>query len=88
MLIFRNMFAAIFPNLSQPGYQWLYFGVIIGTVFICGLVVFLWISFVPKRRKRKRRHHGHGRINPTRAEVGGLPPPKPAEERRDADPQP
>ena len=43
----------------------------------------LFSVYHKKKRKRKRKHHGHDRINPTRAEIGGLPPPR-SKERRNA----
>jgi hypothetical protein len=70
------MRAVSLETMSQTEMQWLYFGAMFAALVLAGVGVFVWLRFVPKKRKRKRRHHGHGRTNPTRAEIGGLPPPK------------
>ena len=72
------MMASSLENLSPITYQWLYLGAMALAMVLGAIAVFIWVKYVPKRRKRKRRHHGHGRVNPTRAETGGLPPPKPS----------
>jgi len=56
------------------------------SVFLGGLAVFFWVQVFKKKRKRKRKHRSH--INPTLAEVGGLPPVRRPGERLPDDPAP
>ncbi len=70
------MLAAI-EVLSTPlGSQLLNFGAMAAAMLIAVSAAFYWVTTHQRKRKRKRKHHGHGRINPTRAEVGGMPPPR------------
>jgi ABC-type nickel/cobalt efflux system permease component RcnA len=70
------MEASSLDNLSSTGYQALNFAVMIGAMIIAVTAAWLLAAYHKKKRKRKRKHHGHDRINPTRAELGGLPPPR------------
>jgi hypothetical protein len=71
------MVASILNNLSPGAFQFLNFATVAGAIIIAVTAALLVSSYHKKKRKRKRRHHGHDRINPTRAELGGLPPPRP-----------
>jgi hypothetical protein len=68
------MEAIVMQDLSQAAFSWISFFAIVGAVIFGVAAVFFWIQFFRTKRKRKRRHHGHDRIKPTLAEVGGLPP--------------
>jgi len=77
------MDASIVDNLSPGGFQVLNFAAMAGAMIIAVTAAWLFSVYHKKKRKRKRKHQGHGRINPTRAETGGLPPPR-SKERRNA----
>ena len=79
------MEASSLDNLSSTGYQALNFAVMIGAMIIAVTAAWLLAAYHKKKRKRKRKHHGHDRINPTRAELGGLPPPRSKERRNTPD---
>jgi len=70
------MQATIVDNLSPGGFQVLNFAAMALAMLIAVTAAWLFSVYHTKKRKRKRKHHGHGRINPTRAELGGLPPPR------------
>ena len=77
------MLATIVDNLSPGGFQVLNFAAMALAMIVAVTAAWLFSVYHTKKRKRKRKHHGHGRINPTRAELGGLPPPR-SKERRNA----
>lgn len=58
--------------------DWLVFAAMLLLIGICiaGLITWIFLSRKSNKRKRKRRHRGHNRINPTLAQTGGLPPPR------------
>ena len=70
------MAARFIEDLSPGELQALNFAAMAMAVLIAAAVAWLLTSYQKKKRKRKRKHHGHDRINPTRAELGGLPPPR------------
>ena len=51
--------------------------IVIGTAVLVMLVALVWIFFfrnnTHRRRKRRRQHNEH-QLNPTLAQIGGLPP--------------
>jgi hypothetical protein len=75
------MVASFLDNLSPGGFQLLNFAALAAAMLFAVTVAWLYASYHRKKRKRKRRHQGHDRINPTRAELGGLPPPRNKSER-------
>ena len=75
------MEAAISLDLSPVEFQWLNFLAMTAAMLIAVGAAVFWATIHRRKRKRKRRHHGHDRINPTRAQVGGLPPPRSKAER-------
>ncbi len=61
----------------EPLPQWLNFLAMAGGLLLGAGGVLIWFLFFRKKRKRKRRHHHHRekrQLNPTLAEIGGLPP--------------
>ncbi len=78
----------------EPLPQWLNFLAMFLAVALGAFGVFLWAIKFRRRRKRKHRHHRHGehrrerRPNPTLAERGGLPPPRPTENASDSSSSP
>jgi len=75
------MEAIVIQSLSENGFSWFNFFALTGAVVIGVAAVFFWILFFQKKRKRKRKHSGHGRIKPTLAEVRGLPPVRSQDEK-------
>jgi len=51
---------------------WTDFLIIIGTTVLVALAVLVWVVFF--RKKQRRRHKNRRHLNPTLAQVGGLPP--------------
>jgi heme/copper-type cytochrome/quinol oxidase subunit 2 len=51
---------------------WTDFLIVIGAIVLVALVMLVWVVFFYKkpRHRHKNRHH----LNPTLAQVGGLPP--------------
>jgi len=70
------MEATFLNNLSPEESQALNFAAMTCAMLIAVLAAWGFATFGKRKRKRKRKHHGHDRINPTRAEIGGLPPPR------------
>ena len=79
------MEATIVDNLSPGGFQVLNFAAMAVAMIIAVTAAWLFSVYHKKKRKRKRKHQGHGRINPTRAELGGLPPPRTTDRRNAPD---
>jgi hypothetical protein len=57
--------------MSEMSSAWTVFFIILGTAIVSALGALKWVVF--SRRKSRRRHRRH-RLNPTLAQVGGLPP--------------
>jgi hypothetical protein len=51
---------------------WTDFLIVIGTTVLVALAVLVWVVFF--RKKPRRRHKNRRHLNPTLAQVGGLPP--------------
>jgi FtsZ-interacting cell division protein ZipA len=64
---------------------WTDFLIVIGTTILVALVVFVWVVFF--RKKPRHRHKNRRHLNPTLAQVGGLPPIR-HEEKPPDQPQP
>lgn len=56
-------------NLSPA---WTDFLIIIGATVLAALTVLVWVVF--SHKKTRRRHKNRRHLNPTLAQVGGLPP--------------
>jgi hypothetical protein len=82
------MKASAIDNLVHPGLPWQSLLAMGAAVVLGALAVFFWVLVFSKKRKRKRKHRSHKRINPTLAEVGGLPPVRRPGERLPDDPAP
>ena len=61
---------------TAPLPQWGNFLAMALAILLVAIGCLIWFLMFRKKRKRKRKHRGHDRINPTRAEIGGLPPPR------------
>ena len=68
------MQAVAVPTLSHAPFTWLDFLALLGAIILGVASVLLWRQLFKAKRKRKRKHPGHGRIKTTLAEAGGLPP--------------
>jgi hypothetical protein len=56
--------------MSEISSVWTVFFIILATAIVSALVALKWVVSRRKPRRRQRRH----RLNPTLAQVGGLPP--------------
>ncbi|HKW29494.1 MAG TPA: hypothetical protein VJT54_09170 [Verrucomicrobiae bacterium] len=60
---------------------WAGFVIVTGTAVLVTLAAIVWILFFRKnarhRRRRRRQHSDQQQLNPTLAQIGGLPPPRP-----------
>jgi len=70
------MEATFLENLSPVESQALNFAAMTCAMLVAVGIAWFFTIYHKKKRKRKRKHRGHDRINPTRAEIGGLPPPR------------
>ena len=68
------MQAVAIQPLSHYPFTWLDFLALLGATILGVASVLLWRQLFKAKRKRKRKHPGHGRSKPTLAEIGGLPP--------------
>ena len=64
---------------------WTDFLIVIGTAVLVALVVLVWVVFF--RENPRRRHKNRRYLNPTLAQIGGLPPIR-HEEKPFGQPQP
>jgi hypothetical protein len=80
------MAAIILESLRQAGFKFRIAALIVAVV-LGFLAFFFWTLAFQKKHRRKRKHRGHGRIKPTLAQVGGLPPIR-HEEKTGSGPQP
>jgi len=64
------------PTANNLWLQWLGFIVFLVLFFVClgGLIVWLQVRQAGKSKRKRRKHRHHRTINPTLAQVGGLPP--------------
>ena len=46
--------------------------IVIGAIVLVALAMLVWVVFF--RKNPRRRHKNHRHLNPTLAQVGGLPP--------------
>jgi len=58
---------------------WAGFVIVIGTAVLVALAAIVWILFFRKnarhrRRRRRRQYSDQQQLNPTLAQIGGLPP--------------
>jgi hypothetical protein len=61
----------------EPLPPWVTFLIMAGSLTLGALAVMVWfLMFRKKRHRKRRRHHQHEdrQLNPTLAQVGGLPP--------------
>ena len=57
--------------MSEISSAWSVFFIILGTAMVSALVALIWVVFSHRKPRRRQRRH---RLNPTLAQVGGLPP--------------
>jgi hypothetical protein len=63
------------PSVGRFSPELLDLFIVMGTFGLIVLFAFFWALFIRKNKKRRiRRHRRHRPINPTLAELGGLPP--------------
>jgi hypothetical protein len=65
------------PAVGQLSPAWVDFFIVFGVIALVALLTFIWaIVFhkTGKRRRKRRQRHKHRSLNPTLAEMGGLPP--------------
>jgi hypothetical protein len=56
--------------MSDISSVWAVFFIILGTAMVSALVALIWETFSRRKPRRRQRR----RLNPTLAQVGGLPP--------------
>ena len=65
---------------------WVEFFIMAGVFVLIGIGALIWVFYFRKRRRKHRHKHRHHRerrvVNPTLAQTGGLPPPRPPEPPR------
>jgi hypothetical protein len=57
--------------MSEISSAWSVFFIILGTAMVSALAALIWVVFSHRKPRRRQRRH---RLNPTLAQVGGLPP--------------
>ncbi|MGA2684014.1 MAG: hypothetical protein ABSF51_03070 [Verrucomicrobiota bacterium] len=57
--------------MSEISSAWSVFFIILGTAMVSALAASIWVVFSHRKPRRRQRRH---RLNPTLAQVGGLPP--------------
>ena len=71
--------------------SWVDFFIMAGVFVLVATGALIWVFyFRRKRRKHRHRHHHHRErrpVNPTLAQTGGLPPPRPSESPDGTPPQ-
>jgi hypothetical protein len=67
--------------MSELLSAWAGFLIVLGAAVLVTLVAMVWILFFRKNRhrrhKRHRQHNENRQLNPTLAQIGGLPPTRP-----------
>jgi len=58
-------------TMSEISSVWTVFFIILGTAIVSALVALKWVVYSRRKPRRRQRRH---RLNPTLAQVGGLPP--------------
>ena len=62
---------------------WVDFFIMAGVFALIAISALIWVFYLRKRgRKRRHKHRDHRErrtVNPTLAQTGGLPPPRPPE---------
>jgi hypothetical protein len=79
------MAVIILESLRHAGFKMRVF-ILVAAVVLGFLAFFFWSLAFQKKRRRKRKHRGHGRIKPTLAQVGGLPPVRQEDDSHDGNP--
>lgn len=76
----------------EPLPQWLNFLAMFVAVVLAAFGILLWAVMFRKRRRRKhhkrREQRGERKLNPTLAEIGGLPPLRPPDKSSHQPPPP
>jgi len=71
------------PPVGPMTTAWVDFFIMLGAFTLVAIASLIWVFYFRKtrRRHRRKRRHPHDRrpVNPTLAEVRGLPPPRPPE---------
>jgi hypothetical protein len=65
------------------------FFIMVGVFALVAIGALIWAFFFRKRgrrHKRRRQHHERHRLNPTLAQIGGLPPARPDEKPSERQP--
>jgi hypothetical protein len=57
--------------MSEFSSVWAVFFIILGAAIVSALAALTWVLFSRRKPRRRQRRH---RLNPTLAQVGGLPP--------------
>ena len=64
---------------------WVDFFIMVGVFALIATGALIWAFYFRKTRRKHRHKHRHRRgrrsVNPTLAQTGGLPPPRPPESR-------
>jgi hypothetical protein len=69
------------PTVGPLTPEWVDFFIMAGVFALVAIGALIWAYFFRKRgrnrrHKRRRQHNEHHRLNPTLAQIGGLPPPR------------
>jgi hypothetical protein len=71
--------------MNNPLPAWTDFLIVAGAIILVALAALVWVVFF--RKRPHRRHKNRRQLNPTLAQVGGLPPVR-LEEKSPCQPQP
>jgi hypothetical protein len=70
------------PTVGPVTPEWVDFFIMAGVFALVAISALIWAYFIRKRggnrRHKRRRQHNEHRPNPTLAQIGGLPPARPA----------
>jgi hypothetical protein len=73
------------PPVGPMTGMWVDFFIMVGVFALVATGALIWAFYFRKRRRKHRHKHRHKHdrhsINPTLAQTGGLPPPRPPESR-------
>jgi flagellar basal body-associated protein FliL len=70
-----NSNSTLLAVLSSTASQLLNFAIMAGLFLLVAVGTLVWFFFLRKKtHRRRKRHSQRRRLNPTRSQVGGLPP--------------